>query len=70
MHEYADATLDYATWKKMIVISRVVGAFSVRTKRHIFQCIRNHNNVDEDCVLADYGVTCGEFALFSTLAQS
>ena len=67
MEDYVGATLDYASWKKYIVVSQCVGEYSVRTKRHIFQCIRNHEEVDENCVLADYGVTCGEFALFSTV---
>ena len=68
--EYEEATVDYATWKRHLVIHRVVGAFSVRTKRRIYQFIRRFDAiVDEDCVLTDYGVTCGEFAIFSLLAQ-
>jgi hypothetical protein len=66
---FKEETMDFGSYVKYIVIGRVVGQFNVRTKRHIFQCIRNHQDVDGDCVLTDYGITCGEFALFSTLSQ-
>ena len=58
------------TWRKYIVMCRVVENLRVRDKRHLFHIMRTHQGIDENSFLPAYGFTAGEFSVYQVLTES
>ena len=65
-----ESLVTYPTWKKTLVLSRVIESLRVRDKRVIFQMIRNHSSIDHNTLLPAYGFTTGEFAVWQVLGDA
>ena len=59
----------YPTWKRNIVMERVVSQLRVKDKRLIFNLMRQPG-VDENTFFPQYGMTAGEFAVWHILADT
>lgn len=63
-------SINYATWKKYVVLGKAIDRLRVRDKRHIFQMIRTYDKVTHDTFFPQYGFTAGEFSVWQVLADS
>ena len=59
----------YPTWKKYLVLSRVIETLRVRDKRHIFQVMRLTPDLNHNTFFPHYGFTAGEFAMWQILSE-
>ena len=57
------------TWKKYIVLSKVIENLRVRDKRLLFYIIRSAEYVDHNTFFPKYGFTAGEFAVWQILNE-
>lgn len=63
-------SINYATWKKYIVLGNSIERLRVRDKRHIFQMIRTYDQVTPDTFFPQYGFTAGEFSVWQVLSDN
>ena len=71
MSENTERTfITYPTWKKYIVLSKVIEMLRVRDKRHIFHMMRRTENLTHDTFFPTYGFTAGEFAVWQVLSEN
>ena len=61
-------SIQYPTWKKYMCIYATVARMSVREKRKIFAILRSHPNCTHETLLAEYGITLGDFCCFHVLS--
>lgn len=61
--------ITYPTWKKYIVLSRVIGALRVKDKRHIFSIMRRTDELSHETFFPEYGFTAGEFTIWQILSD-
>lgn len=66
----SNVSMNYPTWKKYIVLGKVIERLRVRDKRYIFQMIRMHKEVTADSFFPMYGFTAGEFSVWQVLADN
>jgi hypothetical protein len=57
------------TWKKYIVLSRVIEALRVRDKRVLFNAMRHTRDLDHNTFFPSYGFAAGEFAVWQVLTE-
>lgn len=61
--------ITYPTWKKYIVISRMIDMLRVKDKRLIFQTMRRTDDLSHDTFFPHYGITAGDFAVWQILSE-
>ena len=62
--------MTYPTWKKHIVLSKVIESLRVKDKRHIFHIMRKTENLSHDTFFPNYGFTAGDFSIWQILSDS
>ena len=60
--------LTFPTWQKYMVISKTVDNLTVKDKRFIFHCLREHR-CTPDTFLPSFGITTAEFAVWQILSD-
>ena len=62
--------ITYPTWKKYIVMSRVIESLKVKDKRNIFYTMRKTTDLSHHTFFPNYGITAGEFSIWQILADN
>lgn len=68
--EYEPPTIMFATYAKYAAMSTYIRNLSVRDKRAAFQIMRNFSGVNHNSLLPEWGITCGEFAVWQILTDT
>ena len=69
-HTDVHQTILEPTWRKYIVVCRVVEGLRVRDKRQLFNVMRTHPGITESSFFPGYGLTVGEFSVYQVLTES
>lgn len=64
-----DKQVEWMQWERNQLIYRIVKEIETKTKRAIFFHLRDPQ-ITADTVLAELGITAGEFAAFHVLADT